>query len=412
MADNSGNRKKTLIVSVLAFLFIGGGVFLFFIIQGSDDITGAGRKNNFAYGFSVRDAVLPLFKRLGISTYEDEIVVATKKRLEARGIDLSPETSAPADVSDWMANSAGGAPSASGASPRAGATAVPRMTGAGSLGGGSGGGTKSEGGVSRFGDGAASGNTKISAGMQSRAAGPAGKGTLGALKNARAILGEGLRSDSAMTASSKWGQSFGVGGSASGKSGDLAYAKTGLVSLDKIKSGEISSLKMDSKGSLKTTDVSSPVKDAEGTAKALAGDKKAKEDMDAKMKADMAQQAIQAAADAATKPGEKPAGNDARDPPKPPEEVANIANNKEPPDGKFCPGGCQMAGGGSYKDNDPDVKKDGSTWTVTYSGTQTNADGSTFPYTDTMVIIPGRTPPLVPFQSTANGKPVDFGSGP
>lgn len=411
MADNSDSRKKALVVSVLAFLLIGGGVFLFFIIQGSDDITGAGKKNNFAYGFAVRDAVLPLFKRLGISTYEDEIVDATKKRLEARGIDLSPETSAPADVSDWMANNGADTPSPSGSSPRADATAVPKMTGGGSLGGGGGGGTKSAGGVSRFGEGSTSGNTTVSAKGQSGAAGPAGKGTLGSLKSARAMLGEGLRSDSAMTARNKWGQSFGVGGSG-GKSGDLAYAKTGLVNLDKIKSGEISSLKMDSKGSLKTTDVSSPVKDAEGTAKALAGDKKAKEDMDAKMKADMAQQAIQAAADAALKPGEKPAGNDDRDPNKPPEEVMNIANNKEPPEGKFCPDGCQMAGGGSYKDNPAVVKKDGSTWTTTYSGTQTNADGSTFPYTDTFVVIPGRTPPLVPFQSTANGKPVDFGSGP
>ncbi|MDP2866902.1 MAG: hypothetical protein Q8O90_11725, partial [Elusimicrobiota bacterium] len=72
MADNSGNKKKTLIVSVLAFLFIGGGVFLFFILQGSEDLTHKGKKNNFAYGFSIRDAVLPLFKRLGISSFEED----------------------------------------------------------------------------------------------------------------------------------------------------------------------------------------------------------------------------------------------------------------------------------------------------------------------------------------------------
>ncbi len=298
MADNSGNKKKTLLVSLLAFLFIGGGVFLFFIIEGSDDLTGAGRANNFVYGFSVRDAVLPLFKRLGISTYEDEIV-RPRKRLEAGSIDLSPETSAPADVSDWMAGNGAGAPSAS-SSSGARPAAIPKLSGSGgSPAGGSGGDTKSAGGVSRFGDGAASGNTAVSARAQAGAGGPAGKGTLGSLKNARAMLGEGLRSDSAMTARSKWEQSFGVGGG--GKSGDLAYAKIGLVNLDKIKSGEISSLKLDKKGSLKIAEVDPPVKDAEGTEKALAGDKKTKEDMEIKLKTDIAKNLVENTGNALTK---------------------------------------------------------------------------------------------------------------
>ena len=85
MADNSSNRRKTLIISVLAFLLAGGGIFLFFVIQGSNDLTGSGKKNTFSYGFAVREAVLPLFKRMGISTYEDELVDATKKRPEGEG---------------------------------------------------------------------------------------------------------------------------------------------------------------------------------------------------------------------------------------------------------------------------------------------------------------------------------------
>ena len=241
MADNSRNRKKTLIVSMLAFLFIGGGVFLFFIIQGSDDLTGARKKNSFSYGFGVRNAVLPLFKRLGISTYEDDIV-RPRKGAEENSLGISAESAASADVSDWMADNSAGQRSPSGGSSGGRPTSVPKMSrGAGSRMGGSGGGTKSSGGVSRFEGGTDSGNTKISAKVSAAAGGPADKGTMGALKNARAMLREGLRSDSAMTAKSKWGQSFGVG-AGGGKSGDLAYAKTGLVKLDHIKSGEISNL--------------------------------------------------------------------------------------------------------------------------------------------------------------------------
>jgi len=42
MQDNSANRRKTLIISVLLFLFAGGGIFLFFVVQGSNDLTRQG----------------------------------------------------------------------------------------------------------------------------------------------------------------------------------------------------------------------------------------------------------------------------------------------------------------------------------------------------------------------------------
>ena len=324
MADNSNGRKKALAVSVLAFLFIGGGVFLFFIIQGSDDLTHKGKKNNFAYGFSVRDAVLPLFKRMGISAFEED-VVRPRKVVEDTGGDLAAVAAAPADVSDWMANNNSGAPSASAYRGSGSPTSVPKMAGrTGSpVGGSGGGGTKSSGGVSRFGEGNTGGNVNVSAKAQAGAGGPAGKGTMATLKNARAMLGEGLKSDSAMTARSKWGQSFGVAGSG-GKTGDLAYAKTGLVNLDKIKSGEISNLKMDSKGSLKPTDVSSPVKDNDGTSKALSADKKLKEDTEAEMKKKMAETALgELGKPAAPKPNED--GEDG------PETLA-----EEPPESGSC----------------------------------------------------------------------------
>ncbi len=403
MQDNSRDKKKTLVVSVLAFLFIGGGVFLFFIIQGSNDLTGKG-KNSFSYGAAAREGVSSFFKSLGVIP-EDELKLSDSAvaRLSTRGLlldELGVKDSNP-DMSDWMQKSSDGSSPAPGSS-RGSATAVPRMSGAGGsgLGGKGGGGTSSSGGVSRFGEGSTAGNTTVSAKAQGGAGGPAGKGTLLSLKNARAMLGEGLRSDSAMTARSKWGQSFGVGGG--GKSGDLAYNKSGLINLDKIKSGEIASLKMDSNGSLKTTEVSSPVKDNEGTSKALDADKKTKEDMDAKMKAEAIKAAAEAATQAATKPGDKPAagpasGDKPRDPNVPPPDVAALGNNaKPPPEGKFCPDGCATSDGkGSYKDNEAQFKNNGKDgWTVTYSGVQTNPDGTTFEYSDTMSIDPKGNPPM------------------
>ena len=316
MADNSNNRRKSLLVSMLAFLLIGGGVFLFFIVQGSDDLTGKGKKNNFHYGSAAREGVSSFFKAVGLAADEEETRAKFKAlRMEARGFLEDGKEAGVADVSDWMANTPAAAPSAS--PSRAGATAVPRMAGSGrSSGGGSGGGTKSTGGVSRFGDGASSGNTNISARPQSAAGGPAGKGTLGALKNARAMLGEGLKSNSAMTASSKWAQGFGVGGGSGGggsghTGGDLAYAKTGLVKLDKIKSGEIASLKPMQPAAGPSHD-----KLAEKSDKALEGvhekaSEKSKEDTAAKEKETIAKALIDAGGQALEGAIAPKAGSDA-----------------------------------------------------------------------------------------------------
>lgn len=302
MADNSDNRKKALIISVLAFLFAGGGIFLFFVVQGADDVIGTGKKNSFSYGFAVRDAVLPLFKRMGIAGFEEEVVRPRKVAEEASGEEV---VAPPADISDWMAqapSNSAAAPSSRSASP----AVVPKMAGraGSSVGGGSGGSAKSAGGVTRFGPGSSSGMTSVSGKGAAGSQGITEKGTLAALKNSRALLGEGLRSNSAMTASNKWNQSFGVGsGSGSGSGGgSLAYNKSGLVALDKIKSGEISNLKFDKAGTLKPTEVSPPVKDSEGTSKALSADKKLKEDVEAEMKKKTAATALEGLGDAATKP--------------------------------------------------------------------------------------------------------------
>jgi hypothetical protein len=385
MSDNSDKRKKTLILSVLAFLFAGGGIFLFFIVQGSNDLTGKGKRNSFSYGTAAREGVSSFFKSMGVFPEEEQkLSEAAIARLEDRGLPLDGlgVTDPNPDMSDWLAKDGKGA-SASGSSSRpATPTSVPKMShkAMGTTSGG-GGGSKSAGSTTRFGGESASGTTSVTGKAQAGASGTTDKGTLGTLKNAKNLLGDGLRSNSAMTAQNKWGQSFGVG--KSGKSGDLAYNKAGLVGLDKIKSGEIADLKMDKAGSLKTTDVSSPVKDEDGTKAALNNDKKVKEDAAAKMKADIAKQAMQAATDAAMK-DDKPAGKDDKpgessDPNKPPDEVMQAAMDST------CAQSCTTESGAQYTDASRTFSKnDDGSWNCVIQGTQTNPDGSVIAYSDTV----------------------------
>ncbi|MDA8132770.1 MAG: hypothetical protein M0011_14805 [Elusimicrobia bacterium] len=419
MGNSSNNRKIALIVSVLAFLFAGGGVFLFFVIQGSNDLTGKNGKNSFSYGFSVRDAVTPLFKTLGISTYDDEMKDAAVKRLEARGV--TPPNGAPSsspDISDWMAKDGSRASASAPASRPSAPTNISKMaqksmSGVGGLGGA---GSKSSAGLTRFGEGSESGETSVSASAHAGKAGAADKGTLASLKNARALLSQGLQSGSAMTARDKWNQSFGVGGAKSATGGQLAYNKSGLVSLDKIKSGEIENLKMDKANTFGAPDV--PKMEKAAGAADIDQDPNKKKDAEAQMKSDIASALTGAAGNALTNSGSKPgdlttASADHGDPNKPPESVVAMGSNQKPPEGKYCPDGCPTAdGGGTYKDNQAQYDKCDGGWCVTYSGTQTDANGNTFTYSDTMKVNPGGDPPFTPVSSTANGKPVDFGGGP
>ena len=372
MADNSDEKKKTLIISMLVFLLGGGGIFLFFIIQGSNDLTGAKGKGNFTYGEAAREGVSSFFKNIGVIPDEDAALSKRKEVImKERGFLIDDKKAADADISDWMDKSAGAS-----ASPRRSAspTSVPRMSGsAGSAVGGGGGSSQSSGSMSRFGDGSSQGNTSISAKSQANAGGAAGKGTLGALKNARALLNEGLRSDSAMTASSKWGQSFGVGGGGA-KSGDLSYSKSGLVGLDKIKSGEIASLKTTAMnpGEVPKAGAFKEDKDAESKDPKL---QKNKADLEDQMK----QAAVKAAADAAAKSAEGTpktaagaSGSDPKTGTPPPGVLAEAKAGA-----CFEAGKCPNVG----VDKTGTVTKEGDGWKYTYTGVRPNGT----PYTDTFV---------------------------
>ena len=281
MTDNSKARKKALIVSVLLFLAAGGGVFIFFVIQGSNDLTGANKKNSFTFGGAARDAATSFFKFVG---FEDVDSIAKEgpkdrpriKEYEAAGMIDSAGAGAASSSGGEMpwASSAGGGRSAS-------PSYVPKMAGRGgsSVGGLGGAGTRSSAEVSRFGGGGDAGNTRVTTAKPHEAAdGIKGSGTLTALAKSRAMLGDGLRSGSAMTAKSKWDASFGVGRTGASGGGELAYGKTGLVNLDKIKKGEVDNLKTTDPKSLKVPEVGKPEYAGDGKGGDGKGDKESAAD--------------------------------------------------------------------------------------------------------------------------------------
>ena len=390
MTDNSDKRKRTLIVSVLAFLLTGGGVFLFFVVQGSNDLTGKGKKGSFSYGSAAREGVSSFFKTVGFLPDDEEILAKQKEsRMAARGF-LPDGGLAAADLSNWMAKDTPPSSASASVSPPAKPTYVPKMSGGAASGlGGGGGSAKSAGSVSRFGGESDQRTTSVSKAGQASATGTTDKGTLGTLKNAKALLGDGLRSNSAMTAQSKWGQSFGVGGpGASGKSGDLAYNKTGLVNLDKIKSGEIASLKPGAapEAGAFDRDKEAEKKDAGLQAAAKEASEKSKKDQEkkemAKALTDAAGGALSqsGAGDPKSAPGEDPGQAPITDEEK--EEAAALAFTQPTP----------LGDGSVAKDNTVHVTRapDGGL-EIEIEGQMTTPEGETIPYTDVIRKAPDGT---------------------
>ena len=389
-ANTNSGRRKALIASVLVFLFLGGGIFVFFVFQGLGDLKGDA-KTDFNYGFNVRNAVLPVFEYFGLAENEADRAEATKKRIKERGLDASLLDEPQADISDWMAKGGGGEKGGrhSGAfSAHSARTDIPKMGGGLSGPGGAGGGaSKSSADISRFGGGADSGNVRISRIGGSGTESAKDKGTLKALGNVRAALGEGLRSGSAMTARSKWDQGF-VSGVTGKQGGDLAYGKPGLVKLDHIKSGDIADLKTTDPGSLKIAEPGKPERDTENEAKAAAasGEKDA-----AKSMADAAGKAVSGAAAGGGGSGPKTADQDPNS--TPPPEVLALGAKPKSEGGNYCPGGCSCGQGCTFKDSAPVYLKTSDGWNVGYIGQQTGADGKTISYVDVCKLNPGGTTP-------------------
>ena len=393
MADNDNGRKKALIVSMLVFLFLGGGIFLFFVIQGADDLKD-NKTKNFSYGSEARAGFSAFIKSIGFASDEPKLSQADQKRIAER--ELAPSSSElAAGISDWMDKSGSVPDTAVNRFPsgsRAFGDSVPRMAAKGSsLGSMGGAATKSS---TAFGSEGDSGNVKISRASAFGAKGEGAKsGTLSSLRNTRAFLGDALRSSSAMEAKNKWGQSFGVGNAASASG--LAYGESGLAKLDTIKSGEIDSLKMAGMKSLKPGEVSPPTRDksAEANDPALNKMKEAAKNA-ANPTSGLANSMF---SPMANKLGaEAPPSAEDRNP-TPPTEVTMAAKNLA----SYCSAGCSCGEGCTFKDDpNPTCKKTPDGWQATVSGQQEKMglDGNMVvtTYKDIYNVIPGGNPPTIP----------------
>lgn len=414
-------KKKALLVSILAFLVTGGALFILMTLQGNKDL----RKDDirFSYGNVIKTAVAPLFEALGIE--DNTLKNSVKERLAKRipeGQDL--------DISDWLAssaaNSSGGGKGgysgkgggAGGGYGKGGTASAPyrKMDAQTSDGGLSGGGgtSQSSSTPTKYEKGSSADKVNTSDSLSNNRMQDSKKGSLASLKTSKSVMGAALRTDSAAVASSKWGNAFGDGrqsgaanvqGGAGGQAG--AYTDSGLVSLDKIKSGEIGDLKL---GTNKPS-----VTDA-GVPKIVEDDNTGDE-MD-KLIASTLGDSVKDVVDEAF--GGKDKDKDGADSNEDLKDSDSSGNNKTPPaeykslaektqeeGGPFCPKSCYAEDGSEYKDKNPPSyrKTSKGAWVVTYEGKQTLTDGSVTSYSDVYVLLPGKNPDRQCIHST-NQNPV------
>ena len=431
-------KKKSLVVGILAFLLAGGAMFVLMTLQGAKDIKNTDAKMNFSYGNVIAGAVAPLFEALGITNDKSELEDATRKRV----YDRSPEQFA-LNLADWTGEgfgSAAGDDSSSAAGGGSGSSGGRNYSGSapssepyhkmeaslGSAGFGGGGGRSqtSSNGMSSFEKGSSADSVNTGGG-NSYASGsklPVGKGKgVETLRASRQMLSTGLTSGSANVARSQWSSAFGEGRSAGKTSGfsnggkvDLnAYNSGGLANLDKIKSGEITDLKMNS------IDGKSGAVPAASVPTMADKDKKGDENDDKIEKAlgDVLGDAANTAVESLTSGKDKESsdgkeangknssdGTDSGKGMRPPAEFSNIAEKKDAEGGLYCPDGCEGEGF-TYKDNPATYyKTKKGYWVVTYSGEQKMDNGDVLSYEDEYVIRPGKKPELAHIISTCVNK--------
>lgn len=422
-------RKKSLVVGILAFLLAGGAMFVLMTFQGAKDIKNTDAKMNFSYGNVIAGAVAPLFEALGITDAKSELEEATRKRVYDRSpeqfalnlADWTGEGAASAADDDSSSSSGGGSGDSGGRNHSASAPSsepyrkMEAALGSSGFSGGGGRSQTSSNGMSSFEKGG-SADAVNTGGGHSYASGsklPVGKGKgIETLKASRQMLSTGLTSGSANVARSQWSSAFGEGRSTGKTSGfsnnkaDLnAYNSGGLANLDKIKSGEITDLKMNSidgkAGAVPTASVPTMAdKDKKGDET---------DDMIEKALGDVIGDTAKTAADSlfSGKDGDKGSsgkssggkdgsagGVDSGTGVKPPSEFLNIAEKKDAEGGLYCPDGC--AGDGfTYKDNPATyTKTKKGNWVVTYTGEQKQDNGDIIKYEDKYLIRPGMDPEL------------------
>lgn len=253
MADNADRGRKSLIVMVLTFLMMGGGVFGFLIWNGLQDMQDVKFRS---YGSGVVGrATLPLLKYFGFVDDEtpegaakDEFALKVEKAIKEGGAEAAA-SAAGASATGQSPKKPRSSSYGRGGSPKFSAS----LSGAGAVKGS--GGSKSFSSFSGSGD---SGGLKLS-GRSGSGSGAAAKGgkTMDALKASTGHLAAATNTNSALTAKSRWDQGFGVK-HGQGGSGQMSSYNKAAATLDHIETGEVGSLKMGDPSTLDVPDVGTP----------------------------------------------------------------------------------------------------------------------------------------------------------
>ncbi|MBI4656151.1 MAG: hypothetical protein HY746_05295 [Elusimicrobia bacterium] len=262
MGENLEKKnKKTLFILLLAFIFVGSAIFLFFAWVGLEDIKGE-KTGGFRYGFSsLKRAGIPLFRYLGLVDSEDTP--------GAKSGDFKDDNTLLADSSPAMGDETGdpgginpGSGSLAQEQARSyGKTNVPKMGSklAGIDASGGPGSSKSSAELSKFASTDKSGEVKVSSLEKSLKSSQgrdnAKTAALSALKNTRQVVADAKFTNSALEARARWGAGFEGPSSARGK---LSYGQgTNVAKLDAIK-GDVMNLKAMQEKSLGSSEPGKP----------------------------------------------------------------------------------------------------------------------------------------------------------
>lgn len=259
----SGNKRKFTVIFLSLFFFLGGGVFLFFINLGVEDMKSNDPSRMFKYSYEFKEAVLPLFNALGFTDGEPapaagaEIKTVSNEEFAEIVTANSADKAATGETSGFKRDKK---------KLRGGKTKIPKMPRKhGKLAASSSAGTKTSAQIAGF----SSAGTKGASVEKSGSLEGGGKNLAEAsayerVKVTAHTLASANDTRSAMTAKSRWDKSF-EGGKA--VSGYMKYDKGG-VKLDDIGSKPlIESLKEKQTKSLDVPEVGKPEKVASSASK-------------------------------------------------------------------------------------------------------------------------------------------------
>jgi len=275
-------KKKVLFISLLIFLISGGGIFVFFIFQGIEDLKDK-PGFEFEYNTAAKKALLPILKYVGIV---DSEVLSVGKEIpvseNSKSIVLKDLTEENKD-NTFQENDSKNFSSTKNSNRNYNTPYYsPNKLSSNLSGGGnfsSGGGSSTSGTLSKFSSGSINKEINISANsLNNSKMNENAKNLLARLQATRSTLAEAYKSGSAQDAKYKWDKSF-VGSSAGGHS--MMFSNSGgAVKLDKIDAA-VGDLKITDTKGLTAPTPDKPTVDKDATNKNNQSDpvKKAMEEM-------------------------------------------------------------------------------------------------------------------------------------